>query len=269
MGDDNQKAYALASLVQHYAQLNQLQPAEARVLESLRDRIASQPHCPPFKMLDIGVGGGRTTLHFAPMVGEYVGIDYSAEMVAACQRRFPALSFAVGDARDLKAFEDDTFDFILFSFNGIDYASASDRLQILQAVHRVGKPGSLFCFSSHNLQGLERSFGVRSQLSCNPITTYANLVMLALLRLINHPINLQQIQDSAYLVVKDESHNFRLETYYIRPKEQLEQLKPSFQDIKVYSWQNGSDLTDEPDLESNVDQWLYYLCTCKEGSRSS
>jgi ubiquinone/menaquinone biosynthesis C-methylase UbiE len=255
LDEKNQKTYALASIVQHYAQLSALQPAEAQVLELLRDRL------PRFKMLDIGVGGGRTTQHFAPIAAEYIGIDYSADMVAACQQRFPGSKFAVCDARDMGEFEDNTFDFILFSFNGIDYVSQSDRLKILKEIHRVGKPGSYFCFSSHNLQGFERAFGVRHQLSCNPITTYANLVMLALLRFLNRPINLQQLQTSAYIVVRDESHNFRLETYYIRPEDQIKQLKSYFQDVKVYSWRNELGMIQENDLCDNFDLWVYYFCT--------
>ena len=73
------------------------------------------------KMLDIGVGGGRTTLHFAPLVKEYVGIDYSQNMIKACQERFAQVSFQTADARSMGIFKDSTFDFILFSYNGIDY----------------------------------------------------------------------------------------------------------------------------------------------------
>jgi ubiquinone/menaquinone biosynthesis C-methylase UbiE len=40
------------------------------------------------KMLDIGVGRGRTTMHFAQAAEEYWAIDYSEEMIAACRERF-------------------------------------------------------------------------------------------------------------------------------------------------------------------------------------
>jgi len=57
-------------------------------------------------------------------VGEYIGVDYSAEMIAACCQKFPDLVWQVADARNLEQFADNYFDFILFSFNGIDYISA-------------------------------------------------------------------------------------------------------------------------------------------------
>jgi ubiquinone/menaquinone biosynthesis C-methylase UbiE len=262
--DRNQKTYIAASVVRHYAQLKALQPAEQAILERLRSQLSGM------KMLDIGVGGGRTTQHFAPAVATYIGIDYSAEMIAACQKRFPAsvssassAQFAVCDARDLSQFADNSFDFILFSFNGIDYVSQRDRLQVLQEVSRVGKPGSYFCFSSHNLQGFEQAFRFKKQFSFNPITTYVNLVMLALLRFFNRAIVQQTLENLPYAIVRDESHNFRLETYYIRPQAQLNQLASNFRNIQVYSWQTGLEITPENFPHANEDLWLYYLCMIK------
>jgi ubiquinone/menaquinone biosynthesis C-methylase UbiE len=258
--DKNRKTYANAGVVNHYAQLKELQPAEKMLLERLRDLL------PQMKMLDIGVGGGRTTQYFCQEVAEYTGIDYSDEMIEACKQRFPAstrATFEVCDAREMSRFEDNTFDLILFSFNGIDYVSLSDRLQILKEVSRVGKSGGYFYFSSHNLQGLERVFEVRSQFSCNPITTYANLVMWAILRVLNMPMTLRKIRALSNMTVRDESHNFRLETYYIRPAEQVRQLDFNFRDIEVYSWRNELELASEIDRSSNSDVWLYYLCVVK------
>ncbi|MEM1255716.1 MAG: class I SAM-dependent methyltransferase [Cyanobacteria bacterium P01_H01_bin.21] len=107
MADRNATTYAAADIVNYYAQLNRLQPAESALLERLRDQL------PAMKMLDIGVGGGRTAQHFAPLVKQYVGIDYSSEMVTACQKRFRKLdhpmSFEVGDARNLSQFDDNSF----------------------------------------------------------------------------------------------------------------------------------------------------------------
>ncbi|MGG6295944.1 class I SAM-dependent methyltransferase [Leptolyngbya sp. AN02str] len=254
--DTNQKTYESPGIVWHYAQLQQLQPAESAILNLLRDRLADM------KMLDIGVGGGRTTLHFSPVVKDYTGVDYSAEMIAACRQRFSASAaqFAVCDARDMSQFDDQSFDLILFSFNGIDYVSHGDRLKILQEIHRIGKPGGYFCFSSHNLQGFAHSFRLRNQLSLNPIRTYVNLMMLGCMRLMNRPLTQTNIQCSDYLIVKDESHNFRLNTYYIYPQRQLAQLMPYFGNVKIYSWSSGQELATEKELCSNVDAWLYYLC---------
>ena len=254
--ENNQRTYTVPSIVQHYAQLSDLQPAETLLL--------SLEQLSTLKMLDLGVGGGRTTKHFAPLVAEYIGLDYSPEMIATCKQRFnsssPTVSLAVGDARDLSRFRDNYFDVILFSFNGIDYISDSDRLQVFQEISRVGKSGGHFCFSSHNLQGLEREFEWRKQLSFNPISTYVNLVMWVLLRCCNRSLTLNQLKASAHVIVRDEAHNFRLQTYYVRPQAQLQQLELYFRNIKVYAWNNVQEIKSKTELDANSELWLYYLC---------
>ncbi|MBD2071573.1 class I SAM-dependent methyltransferase [Leptolyngbya sp. FACHB-671] len=260
LDDNNRKLYTARGIVQHYTQLKMLQPAEQTILERFQNQWSSM------RMLDIGVGGGRTTRHFSKLVLEYVGIDYSTEMIGACQKRFAASSdttFEVCDARDMSQFKDNTFDFIMFSFNGIDYVSHSDRLKVLQEVSRVSKPGGYFFFSSHNLQRIEREFNWKNQMSLNPITTYVNLVMLTLLRCFNYSTTLEQLSLSTHATVKDESHNFRLKTYYVRPQEQINQLEAGFSNIQVYSWKNGLELKTKNEWSANTDMWLYYLCTIK------
>lgn len=246
--------------MRHYRQLRQLQPAETAVL----NRFAAQ--WSTLKILDMGVGGGRTTEHFAPQVAQYIGIDYCPEMIAACQSRFartlPSACFEVCDVRDLSRFADNSFDFILFSFNGIDYMSHAERQSLLPEICRIGKTGGYFCFSSHNLQGLEQAFNLKQQLRLNPLSSYVNLTMLALLRWLNRPLTLAALQAADHVIVKDESHNFRLKTYYIRPKAQLNQLA-AFGPVDVYSWKSSLPMTTAAALAANVDAWLYYLCAIK------
>ena len=135
------------------------------------------------------------------------------------------------------------------------------RLRILQEVSRVGKPGGYFCFSSHNLQAMEREFNWRNQIRLNPITTYSNLVMLLLLRGFNRTIHLKELKTLAHAIIRDESHNFRLQTYYVRPQEQLRQLA-AFQNIQIYSWKSGLEIALNAPAAS-TDLWLYYLCVIR------
>ena len=257
MSDKNKTTYSRSNIVRYYQQLAMLQPAEKAILEMFRDRL------PTMKMLDLGVGGGRTTQYFATLAAEYTGIDYSTEMITACQQRFAhspqSMSLKVVDARDMSQFDDNYFDFILFSFNGIDYVSHSDRLKVFQEIQRVGKSGCYFFFSSHNLQGIANEFDFKQQISLNLLKTYINLVMLALLKLFNPSVNRKKLEISDYLIIKDESHNFLLQTYYIRPTEQIKQLAPNFSNIEIYSWKTGQKILDLNNLSANSDMWLYYL----------
>ncbi|MFH7245151.1 MAG: methyltransferase domain-containing protein [Spirulina sp.] len=259
MADCNQTAYAKSSLVRYYTQLHQLQPAERGILMRLRDQL------PTMAMLDLGIGGGRTTQHLWPRVGQYTGIDYSAEMIAACRARFSPAgddgagpTLAVMDARDLSAFEDKSFDLIWFSFNGLDYVSHADRLKILQEVHRVGKPGAYFVFSSHNLRGMARTFDYRQHLSFNPLTTYVDLAMWGLLRWFNRGVGITDLSRTDHLILRDESHNFALQTYYIDPAAQIQQLAFGFHSIEVYPWTQMDPVNDVDDPGLSSALWLYY-----------
>jgi ubiquinone/menaquinone biosynthesis C-methylase UbiE len=260
MGDNspidtaNQATYQAADVVRYYAHLQRLQPAEATILALLESQLATMT------MLDIGVGAGRTTRHFVDRVAHYRGIDYSADMIAACQQRFPKTNFAVSDARDLGAVADDSCDFVLFSYNGIDTVSPDDRLTVLQEVQRVGRSGGYFCFSSHHLTAFERDFDLRRQLSWNPGKTYVNLVMSGLLHLVNYPISYKQLQGRSHAVLRDESHNFRLKQYYIRSTAQIEQLQAGFHNVQVFSWKSGVELVTAEAQSACTDLWLYYLC---------
>ncbi|MFN5472923.1 MAG: class I SAM-dependent methyltransferase [Pseudanabaena sp.] len=259
MTDQNHQVYIAREIVHYYSQLRQLQPAEQTILDLLRDEWSSM------KMLDIGVGGGRTTQYFSGVVQEYIGIDYSEEMIAACQQRFRSQSqmFEVVDARDMSQFSDNSFDFILFSFNGIDVVSHRDRLQVLREISRIGKSGGYFFFSSHSLQGLEREFNWKTHVSFNPFKTYVNMIMFTLLRFFNRSISLHQVKLSDYAIIQDESHNFRLKQYYVRPQAQLYQLQANFDNIRIYSWKSGLELLTQQDVSANTDMWLYYLCQIK------
>jgi len=102
-------------------------------------------------ILDIGVGGGRTTGYLAPNAGRYVGLDYSQEMVVAAQAKYPELQFRCADASDLSFLADGSFDVAVFSFNGIDsIPTDADRSACLREVGRVLRAGGRFVFSSHN-----------------------------------------------------------------------------------------------------------------------
>ncbi len=185
-------------------------------------------------------------------------------MIAACRQRFSVssqnISLEVADARSMNQFADNSFDFILFSFNGIDYVSHRDQLQVFKEVQRVGKPGCYFFFSSHNLQGIAREFDYKKQIRLNPFKTYVNLAMFAFLKLFNFSMTHDQLKTADYLIIRDESHNFRLQTYYIRPQAQIQQLASHFNNIEIYSWKTGLKILDESDQSINSDMWLYYLC---------
>jgi SAM-dependent methyltransferase len=141
--DTNLETYNAPTIAAHYATLDYLTPCE-RILFGTYIPVGSA-------VLDLGVGGGRTTAYLAQRAKKYVGLDYAPAMIAACRNRFPGIEFIVGNAANLSAFSDGSFDAVVFAFNGIDYLLPdSVRRECWQHIRRILKPGAVVIFSSHN-----------------------------------------------------------------------------------------------------------------------
>lgn len=102
------------------------------------------------RILDIGCGRGRTTVPLDQAGFNVTGIDISKKLVYAAASSYQDLDFRVMNACEL-GFDNETFDYVFFSFNGIDCIYPEDnRIIALQEIYRVLAPGGLFIFSSHN-----------------------------------------------------------------------------------------------------------------------
>ncbi|MEN9894887.1 MAG: hypothetical protein RIR97_739 [Pseudomonadota bacterium] len=112
---------------------------------------AALRHNPEPRILDIGVGGGRTTPILHPHAKEYLGVDYAPAMVDLARRKQPYADYKVMDARDLSEFPDAHFDLVVFSFNGIDSVNKESRIQVLKEISRVLAPNGVFLFSTMNM----------------------------------------------------------------------------------------------------------------------
>lgn len=247
---ENRATYATEESVGVYGARSGLQPGEARVLAQLGVDVAGQ------SLLDIGVGGGRTTSALEGVVGSYVGLDYVPELVSEARRRFPHARISQGDARSLD-FEDGTFDVVLFSFNGIDGVGHQDRLRVLAEVRRVLRPGGLFWFSSHNRgwsrfhrlpwQGRPRLGRVMLKKSLEAWRSRANRRRLR---------PMEEVTDD-YAIVNDEAHGYGLLLYYVDAASQVAQLeRAGFTDVRVFD-QTGE--AAEPTAASPESIWMHYV----------
>lgn len=209
-------------------------------------------------MLDLGVGGGRTTLHFAPRVQSYLGVDYAPAMVAACQARFsdhPAWRMEVADARRMFRYPDHSFDFVLFSFNGIDYLETEeDRRSALQEIRRVLTPGGVFAFSTHNLRAL-RTLG-RIRWTFSPHKLLRRIVRFLRLRIRHGDPRTLLRQDRVW--IDDGTFEGRLCTSYSKPEIVLAELEQTFFPPPLLFGLDGTPRF--PPFERVEDPWLYYLC---------
>jgi ubiquinone/menaquinone biosynthesis C-methylase UbiE len=143
----NLQTYDAPEVAAHYATLDYLTPCERVLFETYIPKGSA--------VLDIGVGGGRTTPYLANRASRYVAVDYAPAMVKACEAKFPGLEFRVADAANLSVFPDASFDVVVFAFNGIDYVlPEQSRRSCFGHVHRVLKANGVFIFSSHNVRAV-------------------------------------------------------------------------------------------------------------------
>jgi SAM-dependent methyltransferase len=143
----NLRIYNAPEVTKHYVALDYLSTCERLLFETYIPQGSA--------ILDLGVGGGRTTSYLALRAARYVGIDNALAMVAACRTKYPGLEFRVMDAADLSEFSDGSFDAVVFAFNGIDFVlPESARRQCFDHIQRVLKPGGRLIFSSHNARAI-------------------------------------------------------------------------------------------------------------------
>ncbi len=255
----NKSLYDSEEVVNLFIPYCDLQKPEETIFAEFREKLHTM------KMLDIGVGAGRTTVHFAGLAKEYLGIDCASNMIKAARKKFENypqnISFVTMDASKMNLFKNNYFDFILFSWCGIDYAEHDVRLKILSEIHRVLKIGGFLAFQTHNLNYQLKNCSI--ELSKNPFILLPRINHLLQIRLLNNNDTWKTIRNSSgkkrYLIFRDETHNFRLITYIISPIEQIKQLTLlGFTDIRIFDLQNGKEIRNP---NSTTDPWLYFVAT--------
>lgn len=255
----NKKVWESKEAIAHCRSYVDLQKPEKTILRLLQAAPSKR------RVLDIGVGGGRTTNFFSES-RDYIGIDYSADMITACRERFSEaqhVQFSVCDARDMRMFMDHFFDFVLFSFNGIDNVEHDDRLRVFREVRRVLRPKGWFAFSSHNLQSASELFqyfpgGPPSW----PPWRWALISLTNAKRRALNPRRFDLLNQD-YAILNDWVYGRRLSTYFVKPRCQIEQLTGiGFSNLRYFSLKTGIEIS-SAQLENNRDPWLYYLCEAK------
>jgi SAM-dependent methyltransferase len=254
--DRNQEVFD--GVADSYTQL-ELMAGERAVMRRLRDRLSG------LEMLDLGVGAGRTGYTFAALVERYVGVDYSPRMIERARALLgdePGVELLVGDARDLSPVPG-SFDFALFSYNGIDAVDHEDRMRILGQVRGKLKPGGLFFFSSHSLGALPLSMRRRRgrrrsrRMPLQVAEFGLDLRYGRRVRRSNRLLDLDAARQQGWAIIRDPAHGFQLDVYYIEPTAQLAQLREAGLEPVAVIDESGHEV--DP-AEPRRDAWLNYLC---------
>jgi len=240
----NKDQYDRPDKVKEYSEEDTLWPEEQVILQKYESHIRDRA------VLDIGCGGGRTTQFLGQLTKDYTGIDYSRGMVDSCQENFSTLKFCHCDASDMRIFDDESFDFVLFAFNGIDCISHDKRINALKEIYRVLKSDGVFAFATHNLDDrkLVTAYNIRDLNIFNNIHNIRSY-----LKARKH-----QIRTDTYAILSDPLDGFGQLSYYIRKRDQVKQLENvDFQCIAILN-QNAQFV--EVDSLDRDSQFLHYIC---------
>lgn len=207
--------------------------ALADVIDAVKDR----------RILDLGVGAGRTVTELLAVSSNYIGVDYMQGMVEHCSAKFPGARFEQTDARAMSGFADGAFDLVFFSCNGISMVDHQGRMAILREVHRVLAPRGVFIFSTCNRNSAEYEAAFRLPAlswTGNPLRLAVRSVRLVWqlgCRIVNRLRNLRhEVRTEQYAIVNDVCHHYSTMLYFITVAQQREQLaRAGFQpDAAVY-----------------------------------
>jgi SAM-dependent methyltransferase len=214
------------AVVAHYSHSAALKPHEEAALK----RVAAQARGKA--ILDIGVGAGRTVPALLAISPDYLGIDYSQEMVDACRARFPAQRFAHVDARHMASIADGSIQLAMFSCNGLCMVGHDDRLQIVREAYRVLAPGGSFVFTTYNRNSPEARAGFRLPdftPSLNParlLVRGARFVRDIAISALQRSRHVQhEVHRTDFAVLNDRCHNYSVMLYYITLANQRRQLE--------------------------------------------
>jgi SAM-dependent methyltransferase len=248
--EKNLATYTSDPVVSWYEKLDELIPVEKKIFSTYKELLVNA------RLLDIGIGGGRTTKNLIGLCKHYTGIDYSERFVNSVKKRFPYQEILHADARDLSRFQSCSFDFVNFSFNGMDYVDAEDRIKILAQICNVLKPGGVFFFSTHNRR--HKSFN-QPPWRDKKAGSFINIkTLLKLLPFYWRKISNRRFETlkNEFAIINDPAHNYSLMTFYTTPEYIEEQLlKAGFGNIEMFD-----KIGNKPGYE-HLDDWIFITCT--------
>lgn len=209
---------------------------------------------PSMRVLDIGVGGGRTTANLLSHES-YIGIDRSPAMIEACRRRFPERRFEVIDVTQGLPYAKTSFEAIVFSFNGLGYLypDRTRRLFFDEACRVLGDEGVLI-FSLHHPDEWIRLPTLKDASVTRIVWRIARSFVLSVASIVCYPFRAATWLGKGWTY--DSAHG-GLYTFRSRPELIYKELHQSGFDL--IEWTTAP----EPGMSRFAQPWIYYVARKK------
>jgi len=173
----------------------------------------------------------------------------------------------VADARDLSQFRQEPFDFVIFSYNGIDNLDHDDRLKCLTQIRSVVKPDGAFVFSTHNRNrrsilkpwSLEH-FDFGGNPTINPLRLARRGLNYVTGQLNYARLSPKQRVTEDYAILNDNGDQYRFLSYHISADKQIAQLAATGFEVELLIDTQGHVLDLAGGCEISDSWMLYYVC---------
>jgi SAM-dependent methyltransferase len=195
-----------------------LRPVEVVILARYRDELGG-------RVLELGCGAGRLTGFLAEIATQVYGIDLSEQMVAYCRARYPSITFAVGDLRDVGLLEPGSRDAVVAGFNILDVLDDDDRASVLDGIHSTLVPGGMLVMSSHNRAVADRLGDALRLRGQRPREVLANLLRQPRWRRNRRRLIAFERDAPTYAIRNDVGHGYAVLHYYTTRDAQQAQLE--------------------------------------------
>jgi SAM-dependent methyltransferase len=248
--DEVNRSVYYSSGVYLYYLSKSIVPVEQACFRKYRDHIEGRD------VLDVGVGAGRTARHLAPLARRYEAIDYSPVMVRYVRKNLPGISIRQADFRDLRAFENESFDFVLATANVIDALPHKGRLAALAEASRVLRPGGVFGFSCHNVNYKEAFSGPHMRWSWNPLRLASSAAQYVLGAWNHRRVGPLRMVERDYALLNDTGHFYSCLHYYASRATVEAQMAAAGIRLADTFDRAGRPLAEGADVSANP--WLFY-----------
>ncbi|MEK7511584.1 MAG: class I SAM-dependent methyltransferase [Patescibacteria group bacterium] len=101
------------------------------------------------KLLDLGCGNGRLIGLLKDKAVDYLGVDFSQELIVCAKKSFPEKSFLMRDALNLD-FPEKSFD-VVMCVSVLNHLPKNKHVQFVENIKKVLKPGGYLLMSNWNL----------------------------------------------------------------------------------------------------------------------
>jgi SAM-dependent methyltransferase len=230
-----------------------LYAAERVIFDQFRDAYTGK------RLLDLGVGTGRTTRPLLPVVSDYVGIDRAQPMLALARRNFPTATFLDMDVRAIAEFGPARFDFVLGALAILSAFDHGERLAIIHAARHILTPGGYFAFSFHN-RSWKRAGGTPIHArSWHPREIVTSLHPQSWSNYLRLKKSTRETDEYAILV--DQAHRWSGLFYFIDLENQTRQLEAAGFEVVARYGENGRAIDESSD--TSRDGLLNLVCRAR------